>query len=261
MKVPALEPNWHRYVASGYRRVHGWVPELALLLIARLAQFQRTLETTGPVCEIGVHHGRTLVLLHMLTQSGEMTAGVDLHARAQLLTNLRAHHADLDRVRILVADSLTLAPERILELCAGRPRLFSLDGARTAESTFHDLALAHATCCDAGVAIVDDYFKEAWPQVSEGVCRFMTGTRGLYPFAIGGNKLFLTNSREHARSYRDGLLHVFAGQTARSIMFDEPVILVGAPSWRARVARNELWRAVRDRPLGRVLRRIGNHRA
>jgi hypothetical protein len=54
-----------------------------------------------------------------------------------------------------------------------RPRLFSIDGSHTAEATWGDMVTAGMSIQEGGVIIVDDYFAEGWPGVSEGVQRFM----------------------------------------------------------------------------------------
>ena len=264
----ALDPRCRRYVVTGYKKVQGWLIRLAALQIARLGQIQLALGVAGAACEIGVHHGRTLILLHLLTRPGEATVAIDLyellHAengrarKAQLLRNVRSHGGEVDRIRVVSEDSVKLTPQRILELCAGRPRLFSIDGGRTAEITCHDLALAHATVCDGGVVMVHDYFQEGWPEVSEGVCRFM----GRQPVAIGARRF--TRVREEdlvaadCNRVKPGLAQVFAVLVRRSIMFGEPVLVLMPLTLKRQVARTRVWQAVRDWPVGRMLRNIGN---
>jgi hypothetical protein len=150
---------------------------------------------------------------------------------------------------MIFENSLNVSATRILETCCGRPRLFSLDGGRTVDTTHHDLNLALNTMCTGGVVYVDDYFQERWPEVSEGVCRFMQREGGLYPVAIGANKLFLTNSAEAARAYRDGLTELFPGQTRNSHMFGAPLLHIQPLTLRRRISRNPLWRSLRSRVL------------
>ena len=45
-----------------------------------------------------------------------------------------------------------------------------------------------------GVIILDDYFNEMWPGVSEGVDRDFREPRGILPFATGANKTFFCAS-------------------------------------------------------------------
>jgi Methyltransferase domain len=261
-----LDRRYLRYVRSGMSTVQGWFPRLAALEVVQLAQTQRAMSTVGPMCEIGVHHGRTLILLSLLSRSKEVTAGIDRYGLAtamghsrylHLESNFRAHGVDRNRVKILDADSRHLTTAKILELCEGAPRFFSLDGGRTAETTYHDIELACATLCDGGIAMIADYFQEAWPEVSEGVCRFMTQTPGLFPVAIGGNRLFLTKSRKCLRSYQEGLERAFAGQIKHSVMFGEPVLVIGRLTTRIRISQTKIWRAIRGTRVGGVLRSLG----
>lgn len=106
--------------------------------------------------------------------------------------------------------------------------------------------------------MLDDYFQERWPQVSEGACRYMMNNHGLYPVAIGGNKLFLTNSREWVRTYHDGLARLFDNQIHRSTMFGEPVLVIVPLTYRRRITRMKAWRALRNRSMGHILRTLGD---
>ena len=54
------------YAAGGYRRVPGWLEPTAVDAFVALLPAQRRLGIEGPVCEIGPHLGRTLILLHLL---------------------------------------------------------------------------------------------------------------------------------------------------------------------------------------------------
>lgn len=266
-RTAALDRNCERYLATGYKRVEGWLCGLAALEIAALAEVQSTLGMVGPVCEIGVHHGRTLLLLHFLTQPGELAVGIDLYElldqadgrerQARLWSNLSVHGGHPDRVRVVSEDSLNLTAGRVLALCGGAPRLFSIDGGRSARTTCHDLALACDSLCEGGVVMIHDYFQERWPEVSEGVCRFMTLEHDLHPIAIGGNKLFFTKSRRWVGAYHERLGAVFDGQLRKSVMFGEPVVLVLPLTPRLRITRTRVWKAIRNSAAGRMLRAVG----
>jgi Methyltransferase domain len=262
-----MEPRYRRYARRGRKKVEGWLSALATQMIVTAAEAQQACGIQGPACEIGVHHGRTFVLLHLLTQASEISVAFDLfelqnestgrERKARLTANLRAHHGDLDRVRIVTQDSTQLTPNRVIELCAGRPRLFSIDGGRTAAITYHDLVLAHDTVCDGGVVVLGDYFQEAWPEVSEGVCRFMQSHHDLVPVAIGGNKIIFAKSTSAACAYRDELACRFGAQVRMSTAFGHGVVLIRPLTIQLRVARSRIWRTVSNTSLGRALRRLG----
>jgi hypothetical protein len=262
-----MEQRYIRYARCGREKVEGWLSELATEMIVTAAETQRACGIQGPACEIGVHHGRTFILLHLLTQPCEISVAFDLYElqnentgrerKARLIANLRTHHGDLDRVRIVTQDSMQLTPDRVIELCVGRPRLFSIDGGRTAAITYHDLVLAHDAVCDGGLVMLGDYFQEAWPEVSEGVCRFMQHHQDLVPVAIGGNKVIFAKSNAAACVYRDELARRFGAQIRMSMAFGHSVVLIRPLTVKLRIARSHAWRAVSNTSLGRVLRRLG----
>jgi hypothetical protein len=49
----------YNYVHRGHKHVQGWLSPLAKNLITQLGEIQDSyLDIQGPVCEIGVHHGK-----------------------------------------------------------------------------------------------------------------------------------------------------------------------------------------------------------
>lgn len=208
-----------KYVAGGHRRVSGWLQDIAIDLTCGIALSQSENGVRGACCEIGVHHGRYFILLHLLTDAGERSVAWDLFDRQSenvdrsgggdeqiFRANLAAHACIVDDISIHTVNSLELTSESIVHMCGGRPRLFSVDGGHTEQLTAHDLNIAQGSLCDGGVVILDDFFNESWPGVAEGATRYLVGTKsGLVPFAIGGNKVLLTTDTEFAAMYRRSL--------------------------------------------------------
>jgi len=252
------------YSKKGYRRVDGWLIPVAMRAIIEIANVQQEKSIEGPVCEIGVHHGRLFILLHLLTRKSEKSVAWDLFDnqdenegksgmgnRTILNSNLEKHDCDLERIVIKTKNSLELTPEEILKDCDGRPRLFSIDGGHSAEITQNDLALAADTVCEGGVIILDDFFNEAWPGVAEGTCRYIIKNPGLYPVAIVGNKVMLTNVKSAADSYVSNLSFSFTGYISKkTTFFDQPVVCYRP------LKTNVIWKHLRDRPIGHFLKRV-----
>ena len=260
-----------KYAVAGHRRVEGWLGQGAVDVICEFARIQEEHEIQGPVCEIGVHQGRLFILLHLLTRPAERSLAIDLFerqdenvdesgcgARQALLNNLGLHGGDLSRIELLAENSLRLDAERIVTLCNGKPRLFSVDGGHTAEITRNDLRLARDSICEGGVVILDDYFNSQWPGVSEGTCRFMSAERGtLVPVAITSNKFFFSNSEQAASVYRSRLLrqHAEAGVVTA---FDSDVVWLEPRkrTLRQRVTAAPQWVRLRQTAVGRQLLRL-----
>jgi hypothetical protein len=110
--------------------------------------------------------------------------------------------------------------------------------------------LAEGALAENGVAILDDYFNESWPDVSTGAARyFCNPATELRPFAITPNKLFLARPACHSlylaelrQSQRD-----FHEKDSRMFGSDVAVFGVEPETHRLpKVAR----RWVRDSPIG-----------
>ena len=182
-----MHPKWGRMIASEYARsghksVSGWLRPEAAVLITWLAERQRV---GGNVAEIGVHHGKLFLLLHLLRAPGERSVAIDLFERQDLNVdssgwgdrthferNLDAVAGGRSDVVVLPVDSRTVNGADLLDLAGGAFRLFSIDGGHTAELTEHDLGTAAGALTHGGLLILDDYFNEQWPGVSEGTTRF-----------------------------------------------------------------------------------------
>jgi len=254
-----------RYVDRKHHAVNGWLADFSARFIAEMATFLEQEDIHGPVVEIGAHHGRLFILLHLAsTAAQDLVIDVfeDQHLnvdesgkgdRAILLRNLERCGGSPDRVRIMQRSSLEVTSEDILA-AVGQPALFSIDGGHTAECTINDLRLADATLAEQGIVIVDDVFNEFWPEVAVSTLRFLEdpATR-LRPFAISSGKVYLCRPGQQAffhaaiysrfsRRYVDKSAH----------MLDSPVLVVGIRDGRRSRARRLAWDVV-ESPLGRWL--------
>lgn len=262
----------NRYATSGHKKIDGWLEQIAVDAIVRISRRQHANGVHGPVCEIGVHHGRLFILLHLLTTSDERSVAYDLFDsqeqnvdgsgrgnRDMLQDNLRATGCDVSRIGIHAANSLDLTPARILGDAQGSVRLFSVDGGHTPDITYSDLSLASQSLCEGGVIILDDFFNESWPGVAEGTCKFFLDQPGrMVPVAIVGNKFIFTTDVTAAQAYiqelKAGAGPVFKHMSA----FFGHSVLVITPETRSgfmrSLSQSWLWCTLRDTRLGRNLK-------
>jgi hypothetical protein len=244
-----MQPGYKRYSTIGHRQVKGWVEPGILPLVAALSAEQVKQNVTGGIVEIGVHHGRFIIGLHLLGQNGEPTVAIDLfedqavnvfHSglgdQGILRRNLAKHVGDANVVKIVQADSTTLDGNAVKELAGGAVRLFSVDGGHTADIVAHDMETAADSITAGGIVIADDVFNARWPEVCEGTLRFLDKNYELVPFAIGFNKTLFT-SRAQAAEYRSvvvdaSLRNIWRCKT--TVMHGEPVIACWIPPVRQR---------------------------
>jgi hypothetical protein len=198
-------------------KVEGWLTpvaaETSLLLLRHCRAAGR------PVAEIGVHHGKYLIFLGILTRG--RVVGFDLFEtlqaenidrsgkgnREMFLDNARRSGLPPEDCVAVTANSLRLDGAQVVRACGEAPVFFSVDGGHTAELTENDIRIAEAAVADDGVVAVDDVFNERWPGVVEGLLRYLDGGAPiLVPCAIGGNKVFLVKGEERARAMSEALM-------------------------------------------------------
>ena len=253
-----------RYVERGHHRVQGWLHPFSAHFIAHLARIQRRLGIGGAVAEIGIHHGRLFILLH-LANGCKRSLAIDIFEDQNLnvdksgLGNLELFLGNLARcggsvagVSLLKKSSLAVTPQEIAERF-GPVVLFSVDGGHTAECAEHDLRLAEACLHQDGVVILDDFFNEVWPEVCVGAVRYLTDTAtALRPFAISPNKLYLCRPGCNAR-YREELRRALPARAHDKdvTMFGSTVAVMGAVKYGP-LAR--IRHAIADSRLGPAIR-------
>lgn len=270
--APALPEAVARYAESGQKRVDGWLSALDAELIARVAAVQSARGLDGSVGEIGVHHGRLFILLALGLQPGERAFAVDIFGEqqhnvdrsgegneARFRENLARFGVPEDRVAVIRSSSLEIRWPEIERQVGAPARLFSVDGGHTALITANDLAIADAALAEDGVAVLDDYFNEEFPEVSQGMCQHRLVDAGrLVPFVIGDNKLMLARPG-HGASYRAALEAAVSSRffVRRTEMFGEAVTVFRTPRRLVhRIRQSEVTRRLTNHPIGRALKPI-----
>jgi hypothetical protein len=228
------------YRRVGHRFVTGFLESEVLLVLDELNAAQGAAGVSGSVAEIGVHHGKLFLGLHLLRRDGEPSLAVDLFGDQERNVD-SSGRGDVEKFRANVAlwatddglvvhqgDSTQLTAEQVRDLVGG-VRLFSVDGGHTAEIVQSDMALAEACLVDGGVVIADDVFNQRWPGVAVGTLQYIEDGATLVPFAIGFNKVFFTQPA-HVPAYRAALESRFARSarltTTESTFAGQPVTLL-----------------------------------
>ncbi len=250
-----------RYRSRGYKRVDGWLSADAVEIICSVAEIQQQWGLDGDVAEIGIHHGKLFILLCLLAGADKKGHAYDLFDqqagntdrsgrgdRQHFEKNLQRHGCEVYRVIIHEGNSLDLKPEHIRSHMEKSARLFSVDGGHSAENTYYDISLACTGLTAGGIVILDDYFNQDWPAVSEGAMRFMfEQPNTLFPVVIGGNKVVLSNDADRAEAYRAALIdHWQPWRYKHSRFLGSPVLIYSE--------RDRIGRYLQHSVLGKHLR-------
>ena len=193
------------------QEVEGWLQDGAADLTFLLSERQIRQGVVGDMAEIGVHHGKYLILLALLSRANENIFAIDVFEHQQhnvdgsglgdyerFSQNFTSLAPDASKLRVIKKDSLMLRREDLYRGQPGGVRLFSVDGGHTPHHTQSDIAFAFQVLGRQGIVIVDDFYNPDWPGVQEGVHRILTERNDIHPLGYGNNKLFLCRSDERA---------------------------------------------------------------
>lgn len=179
--------------------VEGWFFPVDAYLFGFFDAVQHANRIAGNLFEIGVHHGKTALLLARMLRPGERLGVCDVFGEQErnvdrsgegsldlFRRNLRSHTRARDVV-IHAKPSQLLTESDTTSSC----RFFHIDGGHLPEVVRRDLRTAIRALHANGVVVVDDVFNASWPGVAEGFFDFMFGHHDLVPLVIGGNKVYL----------------------------------------------------------------------
>jgi hypothetical protein len=203
-----MTPKTARRLVQRTRRIQGWLSPGAISLLALLDDVQKTHGITGHLFEIGVHHGKSAVVLGTMARQGIERLGVCDIFGAQTLNVSASGRGDraifADTFRSFFHDDgfLTVHEKRSTALTVAdlEPcRLVHIDGGHTSPEVFADLELAAAALVDRGVIVLDDAFHPSWPGVTDAVYRFLQQHPGRFaPLVVGFNKMVIVRAEHRA---------------------------------------------------------------
>ena len=200
------------YRENGFPNIQGWVAPAQLAFVDLIAKTQDAAGITGHAAEIGVYHGKFLLALASVLQSGGKVTALDVFNdqdknldksgvgdKEILIRNVETYgRRDLDYAYIQADSSaLTILDKVSLVRDRGPFRLFSVDGCHTAEHTLSDLQTARDCIAPGGVVILDDYMQPHWPGVTEAASIFCREAPRVVPFLFAYHKLYFVGVGWH----------------------------------------------------------------
>ena len=233
------------FTSNDFGKVDGWFGGEQIHLLNDVTRIHYETETIGSVAEIGVHHGRFFCLMNLLRRSQERAVAIDvfedqasnfdnsgLGSREAFERNVKNYGGGLEGVSVHTGDSLKLSPDQLLKMTGGMPyRFVHIDGSHTAYACASDLALFAKLLVPGGVIMVDDYYVDGWPGVSEGVARYFLKETSVpvAPFVMGFGKLLLT-TKSHQSAHLEAFQRISPlNVRTMATHFDYPTMTVHRP--------------------------------
>ena len=189
---------------SKIAQLGGWLGFADFCIFKTLIETQNELQNKNPLCEIGVHHGKSFIPM-VLFSEGSTCHCVDVFENQKLnidrsgkgdfrrfYSNLSKFNIEMDRVIIHKIYSTELNRS---DLCKPTQsiRFFHIDGGHNFKVVSSDLTLALECSDKNSVIAIDDVCRSEWIEVSEGVFSLYSMLED-YEFtylAFGFNKLYL----------------------------------------------------------------------
>jgi cephalosporin hydroxylase len=179
-----------------YVNVHvkGWLYELDIILMSQILNWQMCIGIQGNICEIGVYHGKSAILLSWLRQTHEKLYFIDIFPgeMEQIARKNIETYGSKDNIQWIRLDTAKINSDDVKQM---KPlRLLHIDGSHEHQSVLHELQLF--TQClhqENSVIVMDDFNDPEFPGVNSALFQFLLSDIGkdLRIFAIGANKAYL----------------------------------------------------------------------
>ncbi len=228
------DASWNfvdKFITDIEGRIDGWLFKADTLCIWYVDSVQKVNNVPGDLCEIGVYHGKSLLLMANLRRPDETIYRFDDFSGVKERTVrevLEAYAFITERVTIISGDTQQLEADDLKQTITAPLRFLHVDGGHTYDECMHDLLTFQSLLGEGAVIAVDDYFDREYPGVSSAVnayCRSPEG-RSYRPFMMGQNKIYLCQDSMAAR-YQRGLIErdAFNAQLGAESMQDGVVFI------------------------------------
>jgi hypothetical protein len=183
------------FINDDHAKIEGWFYPLDQIAFFELFALQDQLQVGGDSVEVGVYHGKSLVLLSLLKNANEKLLGFDLfdgELEERTRTNLR-NFGISDGASLIKGDTSELAREDLDILMPSPLRFLHIDAGHEYHEVLEQLYIFTPYLADRGVIAMDDYQDREFPGIEAAVLDFaeVDRPRRFVPFLAGGNKLFL----------------------------------------------------------------------
>lgn len=223
-----IEAEIERYL-DDTSRIEGWFFPIDASLFGAIDEIQQHERIAGNLFEIGVHHGKSAVLLAKMLKEGEVLGVCDVFEQQNLNVDRSGEGsrelfqrnmaefspAAMNRIRIFAKRSDQLTIEDTTHTC----RFVHIDGGHRPLDVVNDLRVAERALLNDGIVAVDDVFNPSWPGVGEGMYAYYMQRPNVFaPTIIGGNKVFFARP-EASNRYESWFGRIAAGVLFRSAAF------------------------------------------
>lgn len=183
------------FISDTHSKIEGWFFPLDQIAFFELFAVQNQIQAGGDIVEVGVYHGKSLVLLSLLKNQGEKLIGFDLFDsdhEERTRDNL-SHFGSSEQVSLVRGYTSEIAQTDLNAMLPSPLRFLHIDAGHEYHEVLEQLHLFAPYVADRGIIAMDDYQDREFPGIEAAVLDFaeLDRPRRFVPFLAGGNKLFL----------------------------------------------------------------------
>lgn len=183
------------FISAAHESIEGWFFPLDQIAFFELFAVQNQIQAGGDIVEVGVYHGKSLVLLSLLKNQDEKLVGFDLFDadhEERTRDNL-SHFGNSEQVSLVRGYTSEIAQTDLNAMLPSPLRFLHIDAGHEYHEVLEQLHLFSPYVADRGIIAMDDYQDREFPGIEAAVLDFaeLDRPRRFVPFLAGGNKLFL----------------------------------------------------------------------
>ena len=183
------------FIGETHSKIEGWFFPLDQLAFFELLAVQNQIQAGGDIVEVGVYHGKSLVLLSLLKNQDEQLIGFDLFDadhEERTRDNLN-NFGSSEQVSLVRGYTSEIAQADLNAMLPSPLRFLHIDAGHEYHEVLEQLHLFSPYVADRGIIAMDDYQDREFPGIEAALLDFaeLDRPRRFVPFLAGGNKLFL----------------------------------------------------------------------
>jgi hypothetical protein len=202
--------RFKKFLTNDSKKIDGWFYDRDILSFYLLLQLQNQLNIKGDICEVGVWHGKSLVLLSVLKNEDDHLFGYDLFD-GDLLEKARfslTNFGSFKNTELIKGDSSEYTKTMLDQKHTKPIKFLHLDAGHEYHEVLQQLIQFSPYLHSSGIIAMDDYQDREFPGIEAAVLDFSEydRPRRFVPFFAGGNKMFLCE-KQVVKSYQQFLLN------------------------------------------------------
>ena len=176
-------------------KIEGWFSPASHALFSFILNYQNKNEINGNLGEIGVWKGKSATVICKFSKEDEKIFLIDPLIKKfseTIYKNIDDVCKCIPKELLfcnLISDNFVKLPN--YQTLIKSFRFFHIDGCHTGKNIFKDLELADLLVQSEGIVVVDDFFNNSYPQITEAVYKYLyVNPYSFRIFCIGFNKAY-----------------------------------------------------------------------